>query len=151
MRDKDVLTPAELAKEKEMPRGGVIPYYIQDGEIRMLFMVPSDPKYGGPAWQIAKGKIDPEDASVEEGAFREAQEELGLFLPNVIERHDLGVFGKIHMFLAHIKDPNLFGAHDDETGAVRWMNPSEFQAEGRDWQRPIVKAAVRLISRKDNV
>lgn len=142
----DDLTTEELRKEKEMSRGGVIPYYIDEGKvIRMMFMVPSDPKYGGPAWQIAKGKIDPEDASVEEGAFREAQEELGLFLPNVRERHDVGQFGKIHVFLAHIKDPNLFGDHDDETGDTRWMTPEEFQKEGRDWQRPIVKAAVRMI------
>jgi 8-oxo-dGTP pyrophosphatase MutT (NUDIX family) len=143
------VSPQELKKEKDMSRGGVIPFYLnEDGEIKMLFMVPSDPKYGGPDWQIAKGKIDPEDASVEEGAFREAQEELGLFLPNVSERHDLGQFGKVRVFLAHIKDPNMFGDHDDETGAVRWMTPAEFQSEGRDWQKPIVKAAVRLIKRK---
>lgn len=134
-----------MTAEKDVPRGGVIPFYIDNEEIKMLFMVPSDPKFGGPDWQIAKGKIDPEDQSIEDGAFREAQEELGLFLPNISERHDLGQFGNIRVYLAHIKDPNLFGDHDEETGAVRWMTPEEFAAEGRSWQRPIVKAAVRKI------
>ncbi len=137
-------------KEKDVTRGGVIPYYTDDdGQLRMMFMQPSDPKYGGSDFQIAKGKIDPSDTSIEEGAFREAQEELGLFLPNVSERHEVGRFGTISVFIAKIKDVNQFGEHDHETGAIQWMTPQEFQTEGRSWQRPIVKAAVRLIKRKN--
>ena len=37
-------------------RAGVIPYYIDDGEIKMLFMKPSKKKFGGAEFQIAKGK-----------------------------------------------------------------------------------------------
>lgn len=138
-----------MKNEKDALRGGVIPYYIDGNEIRMLFMKPSDPAYGGPDWQIAKGKIDPEDNTVEDGAFREAREELGLFMPNVVAKHEVGQFGKIRVYVAQIKDPKMFGDTTDETGATRWMTPDEFQAEGRDWQRPIVKAATRLIRRKD--
>lgn len=139
-----------MKNEKLVARGAVIPYIIEDDEVLMMFMKPSDPKFGGKAFQIAKGKIEAGETP-EDGAFREAQEELGLFMPNVIEKYDLGKFGRIHVFVAKIRDQKLFGDPDDETGDVRWMTPGEFQAEGRDWQRPIVKAAVRLIRKKEGL
>lgn len=141
----------ELKKEKDTQRGGVIPYTVDDTGIKMLFMVPSDPKFGGKKFQIAKGKIDSTDASIEEGAFREAQEELGLFLPNISERHEVGRFGNIHVFVAKIKDVDQFGQHDYETGEVKWMTPEQFQSKGRNWQKPLVKAAVRTIKRKEGI
>jgi ADP-ribose pyrophosphatase YjhB (NUDIX family) len=135
--------------EKQMPRGGVIPYYIEDDStIQMLFMKPSDEKYGGPKFQIAKGKLE-QGETPEEGAFREAEEELGLFKPNVTEKDDLGQFGKIRIFIARIKDRDMFGEPNFETGEVKWMTPEQFQEEGREWQRPIIKAAVRLIEKKN--
>ena len=63
-------------------RAGVIPYYIDDGEIKMLFMKPSKKKFGGAEFQIAKGKRE-KGESDEKAAFREAREELGLFSGNV--------------------------------------------------------------------
>ena len=39
-------------------RGGVVPYYIKDGTILMMFMKPSDKNFGGERFQIAKGKIE---------------------------------------------------------------------------------------------
>jgi 8-oxo-dGTP pyrophosphatase MutT (NUDIX family) len=137
-----------MAKKKE--RGGVIPYYIVDGEIKMMFMQPSNNKYGGSKFQVAKGKIEDGETPIE-GAFREAKEELGLFGPNVIQSDSLGRFGKIHVFIAKIKDPDMFGDTTDETGAVTWWTAEQFQAEGRDWQKPIVKAAVRKINKLENL
>lgn len=134
--------------EKDISRGGVIPYYIENDEIRMLFMKPSDEKYGGSAYQIAKGKLETNETP-EQCAFREAQEELGLFLPNIIERNDLGQFGKIRCFLAKIKDPEMFGDYDEETESTKWMTPDQFMEEGREWQRPIIKAAIRMIEKKN--
>lgn len=137
-------------EEKNRERGGVIPYYIKDGEILMMFMKPSDKNYGGENFQIAKGKLEKGETPIE-GAFREAKEELGLFGPNVEHSNPLGRFGKIHLFLAKIKDPNMFGDTTDETGAVIWWTPEQFQAEGRSWQKPIIKAAIRKIKKLENL
>ena len=139
-----------MATEKQKERGGVIPYYIEDGEILMMFMRPSDKKFGGDRFQIAKGKVEDNETPLE-GAFREAKEELGLFGPNVETTDPLGRFGTIHIFLAKIKDPNMFGDTTHETGAVTWWNPQEFQSQGRNWQKPIVKAAVRKIRKLENI
>lgn len=138
-----------MATEKQ-ERGGVIPYYIKDGEIQMMFMQPSNPKFGGTSFQIAKGKIE-KDESPQEGAFREAKEELGLFGPNVEFPNTLGQFGNVHIFIAKIKDPNMFGDTTFETQATTWYTPEEFQSKGRSWQRPIVKAAARKIARLENL
>lgn len=139
-----------MVAEKKQERGGVIPYYIKDGEVQMMFMQPSDPKFGGSSFQIAKGKLDGNE-SPQEGAFREAKEELGLFGPNVEVPNILGRFGNIHVYIAKIKDPNMFGDTTDETKATTWWTPEEFQSKGRSWQKPIVKAAARKIARLENL
>lgn len=131
---------------EQIERAGVIPFIINaNNEIEMLFMQPSDPQYGGDKFQIAKGKIE-QGEQPKEAAFREAQEELGLFMPNVIESACIGVFGTVEVHVAQIQDKNMFGEPDFETGAVTWMTPDQFQSDGREWQRPIVKAAVRKIN-----
>ena len=137
-----------MAKNKQN-RGGVIPYYIEDDEVKMMFMQPSDGKYGGSDFQIAKGKID-EGESIEDGAFREAEEELGLFLPNTKNRKNLGTFlGRMTVYIVEVIDPSAdkFGDPVEETAAVKWMTPDEFQAEGRDLHKPIIKAAARSLER----
>lgn len=138
--------PERMSKE----RGGVIPYYVEDDNILMMFMKPSDANFGGKNFQIAKGKIEDGETPIE-GAFREAKEELGLFGPNVKHSNPLGRFGKIHVFVAKIKDPDMFGDTTDETGAVTWWTPEQFDKDGRSWQKPIVRAAVRKIKKLENL
>jgi len=135
-----------MAKNKQN-RGGVIPYYIENDEVKMMFMQPSNGKYGGSDFQIAKGKID-KGEEIEDGAFREAEEELGLFLPNTRNRKKLGTFlGRMTVYIVEVIDPSpgKFGDPVKETAAVKWMTPKEFNAEGRSLHRPIIKAAVRAI------
>ena len=128
-------------------RAGVIPFYVEDDEIKMLFMKPSDPKHGGKDFQIAKGKRE-EGETDEETAFREAREELGLFSGNVIQRTDLGTFlGRTRIFLAEIKDKDMFGDPDDEVSEVKWLTPDKFNSKGRTIHRPVVKAATRKIKK----
>mgnify|MGYP000562951389 CR=1 FL=1 len=128
-------------------RAGVIPYYMDDGEIKMLFMKPSKEKFGGAEFQIAKGKQE-DGESDEETAFREAGEELGLFSGNVTKRTDLGNFlGRTRVFLAKIEDPDKFGDPCDETGEDNWMTPDEIKSDGRSIHKPVVKAAVRKIKK----
>lgn len=131
--------------KKKIYRSGVIPYHIVDGEIRMLFMKPSEPKFGGDVFQIAKGKREEGESPLETG-LREANEELGLFSGNIKETHELGEFmGRTTIFVCEIKDPDAFGDPHFETKEVKWMTPEEFQKEGRDLHKPVVKAAVRWI------
>lgn len=136
---------------KTVKRAGVIPYYIEEDQIKMMFMQPADKKYGGDNFQIAKGKLeDGEDPK--QGGLREAAEELGLFSGNIKETYDLGKFlNNHHIYVSKIKDPDMFGDHDEETAAVKWMTAEQFEAEGRVLHKPIIKAAVRLIKKKENL
>lgn len=132
-------------------RAGIIPYIIQNNEVYMLFMKPSNPKYGGDKYQIAKGKIDEGENSIQ-AAKREGLEELGLFSGNIIETYDLGVvLGRTYVYVAKIKDKNAFGDPHFETGSTSWMNLSEFLSEGRELHRPVIKAAYRLIVNREKL
>ena len=131
--------------KKKVHRAGVIPYLLEDGEIQMMFMKPSKTKYGGAKFQIAKGKYEKGETAVEAG-LREAKEELGLFGGNIENLDELGVFmGRTTIFIAEIKDKDMFGEPHHETAATTWMTPQEFQKEGRGLHKPVVKAAVRKI------
>lgn len=136
-----------MSQDTKIYRAGVIPYIIEEnGSISMLFMKPSSPKYGGDDWQIGKGKIDPGETA-KEAALREGNEELGLFSGNVSHIHDLGNFlGRTQIFLAKIKDKNMFGDPHFETKEVEWLTLHEFLNTGRDIHKPVVKAAHRWIS-----
>lgn len=142
-----------MQNKKVIHRAGVIPYTVDDElNIKMMFMMPNDPKgrYGGEFFQIAKGKIE-ENESTEYAAFREANEELGLFSGNVQTVTDLGTFlGRTHVYLAEITDVDMFGDPGDETKETCWMTPEEFQSTGRKIHKPVVKAAVRVIQSKRN-
>lgn len=136
---------------KKINRAGVIPYFVQDDKIHMMFMKPSDPAYGGESYQIAKGKQE-EGETDAETAFREAGEELGLFPGNVEKKHNLGKFlGRTQIFIARIGDRDMFGDPCDETGGTRWMTPEQFDREGRPLHKPVVKAAVRMINDKEGI
>lgn len=132
-------------------RSGILPYYIEENQIKMLFMRPSDPKFGGDTFQIAKGKHEDGETPKDAG-LREGNEELGLFVGNINTLHELGKFlGRTHIFVAKIGDPDMFGDPHHETGETRWMTPDEFHAEGRDLHKPVVKAAVRFIEKQEDL
>jgi len=133
--------------KKVIYRSGVIPYFVSehDNEIYMLFMRPSEPKFGGDTFQISKGKHEIGETA-EEAAFREAREELGLFEGNVRSVHELGTFlGRTTIFLAEIHLKDWFGDPHFETAETKWMTPQQFYDVGRVLHKPIVKAAVRRI------
>lgn len=136
---------------KKVNRAGVIPYIIENNKIKMMFMLPSDPKYGTNFFQIAKGKQE-KDETLEEAALREAGEEIGLFEGNIKELYDLGTFmGRTSIYIAKIKDKKLFGDPSFETAEVKWMTAEEFDEIGRKLHKPIVKAAHRLIQDKEDL
>lgn len=125
---------------KHIWRAGLIPFYInEDGTIEMLFMIPSDQRYGGSDPQMAKGRID-DDEEPAETALREAKEELGLVAGNIEgELEYFGVhLGRTHVYACEIKSKDRFGMFSYETQDVRWMTCEDFQKNGRDIHRKIV-------------
>jgi 8-oxo-dGTP pyrophosphatase MutT (NUDIX family) len=133
---------------KKVDRAGVIPFFVtEDQQVQMMFMKPSDPRYGGPFFQCCKGVVEDDDADVMTAALREGSEELGLFKPNIIgDVVHIGRFlGRTDMFVCEIEDQNMFGDPHFETGEVAWMTEQEFIDEGRDLHVPMVQAAMRQI------
>jgi len=141
-----------MYEKKVVYRAGVIPYIINgDGVPIMMFMRPSDSEYGGDLFQLAKGKVDDGETSLV-AALREAKEELGLFIGNVIFTEELGVFmGRTTVFLAKVKKKDMFGEPSFETSDVKWMSLDEFMDEGRDLHKPVVQAAMRRICAIENI
>ena len=140
-----------MSKKKGIDRSGCLPYYIKDGEIQILYMLPSKEKFGGDKFQIAKGKHEEGESPLETG-MREAGEELGLFQGNVIKTHHLGKFlGRTDFFIVKIKDPDQFGDPHFETKETKWMTPDEFNSEGRGIHKAVVKAAVRWIKKEEGM
>lgn len=134
--------------KKKIYRAGVIPYILEDNEIKMLFMKPSKKKYGGDSYQIAKGKQE-NGEDIQDTALREAREELGLFTGNVTHLDTIGEWlGRTTVFIAEIENKDLFGDPHFETSETKWLTLQEFIEEGRDLHKPIVKAAVRKISKR---
>lgn len=123
-------------------RAGIIPFYVDNSETYMLFMKPSDAKYGGDFFQIAKGKRE-DDESDAQAALREGFEELGLIKDNIEELIDGGSFlGRTRVFLARIKNKDNFAQYHFETSETRWLTVKEFEEIGRHIHVPIIKKLI---------
>ena len=135
-----------MAKHRKTPRAGFIPYFFKNGEIHMMFMKPSDSKYGGNEFQIAKGRVE-DGEHAKDAALREAGEELGLRSNNVVSINHLGTFlGYTDIFYGPIKDMEDFGKTTFETSETTWMTPEEFFNTGRSIHIPIIKSLLRKVS-----
>jgi 8-oxo-dGTP pyrophosphatase MutT (NUDIX family) len=137
-------------EEKEkIVRAGLIPFILNDGKVNMYVMKPSDPKYGGTKWQIAKGQIDPGE-NPQKAATREAEEELGLRKSNILELFSVGSYwsNKFHVFGCIVKDPKAFGKPHYETGATAWINWQTWYSEGRREQTKMMSAAYKIAKTK---
>jgi len=134
-------------------KAGLIPYYKDNDEIRMLFMVSSDPDYGGPDPQVAKGEVDAGE-EIADAAVREAQEELGFntynAVPNTFARawEDVitGKFDRFYLtvYCVEVQDPDNFSEPHYETARTVWMTLDEFEGQGRRVQIPVVEAVASL-------
>lgn len=134
-------------------KAGIVPFLFDGERVKMLFMVPSNPNFGGTKWQIAKGKVDPGE-SVTEAALREGKEELGFKLSNIAsftlvtsqvitgddETYNLTVYA------AQVKDPKDFDSVDFETGGRKWLTVDEFAQQGRPSHLPIVQLLYQKVS-----
>ena len=134
-------------------KAGLIPYVVEDRLIKMLFMVSSDARFGGPDPMISKGNIDPGETP-EQAAIREAEEELGLQLSNLIEHPFLISSEKIagmndeyvmNIYACQVKDKNTFSTPHYETAYTLWLTLEEFHQIGRTLHQPIVRKTIREI------
>lgn len=135
-------------------RAGLIPYLRgEDGDLRYLMMVSSDPKFGGPRPMISKGKIEHGESTLE-AAVREAEEELGFKMRNargqlvkVAEErvtlhsgtYDLTVYG------CEIMDRYDFDKWCDETEFTTWMTLDSFKVKGRKDHVKYVEALEQIV------
>lgn len=134
-----------MANDKKVYRAGTIPYVVENGEIKMMFMRPSDSEYGGDKFQLAKGKVE-YDESTMDAALREAKEELGLLVGNIIRAEEVGVFmGRTTVYVAKVKDRVMFGEPSFETDETAWMTVKEFLEIGRELHHHVVQAAYDTI------
>lgn len=128
-------------------RAGLLPYVIECGEVKFLFMKPSNPRYGGDRFQIAKGKIETGETP-EVAAIREASEELGLVPTNIGPTTFLGEFlGRTSFFIAPVLDRDNFNTPCFETSETAWLSLDEFDISGRTLHLPIIRAALMEIYR----
>ncbi len=125
-------------------RAGAIPYYIDDnGNIEMLFMVPSTTEYNKSQPdlklpQIAKGRVEKFEQPLP-AAIRECAEELGLRDENVVKTIEGGVvLGRTHIFAFQVKSRESFTRFSAETESTHWMNYDQFMANGRELHKPVV-------------
>ena len=96
---------------------------------------------GGSDPQLAKGKVDPEDESIQDTAFREAHEELGLRKSN-IHKDSVKFYGTIlgntDLFYCRVIDQTSFDEPHYETEKTFWLTNEEFGLQGRPLHIDIV-------------
>lgn len=136
-------------------RAGVVPYMKgEDGVLRYLMMVSSDPQFGGPRPMISKGKIERGEDPLE-AAFREANEELGLRVDNVRNGSIVDLAAEqvvlksgtyfLTLFGCEIIDKWNFDKWTDETEYTVWMSLDSFRKKGRGDHVPFVERLEELV------
>ncbi len=138
----------EFTQSQLRTKAGIIPYYVLDGVTQFMFMIPSDPAYGGTSPNIAKGGVE-DGENVTEAAIREGEEELGLKRSNFVASPTVGfseiVSGldatyKFTVYTVEVKDPTDFSQYHYETKETLWLTAADFASSGRSSQRKIVTA-----------
>lgn len=135
-----------MSGNRNVFRAGIIPYFIQpDKTIIFMFMQPSDSKYGGSEWQMAKGRVEEDEENLST-AIREGTEELGLKESNIKYIEELGLFlGRTTVYICEVYSQKDFDNFTFETGAVKWLTYQEFVEEGRRIHIPVVYEAYNRI------
>lgn len=128
-------------------RAGIIPYYITDNRVELLFMRPSDSRFGGNEFQIAKGKQESDENALD-AALREGYEELGLLKENCGDFIDIGYhLGRTHFWAVKILDKNNFIKPHFETEETCWLSESELDVI-RNIHKPVIQYTLKLIKQQ---
>lgn len=142
----------------EIKKAGIIPFIITDGGVvEMLFMVSSDPKFGGPDPMCSKGHIDPGETP-EQAAIREGIEELGLKESNfagepyhLMDQEIQGLCNSygLRMYAVQVKSKEDFDEPHYETERTEWMTWADYYQKGRKNQQVFVSELVNRESLKE--
>lgn len=144
-----------LSEDMNKPkRAGIIPIFIDaENEFVLAYcMIPSDANYGGTSPQMAKGKTG--NMSVEDTAWKEAHEELGLLQRNTKGGlQKLGLYpysglkdsDEIAVFYVLVDDPDLWDEPHYETGWSGWINLTTDLEKIRSNQRRIFSDLLRKV------
>ena len=134
-------------------KAGLIPYVIEDGQLKMLFMVSSDPQFGGPDPMISKGNVEDCETPYD-CAIREAVEELGLRTSNIKTEPfvlaDVSLKGLcdeyfLRVFACEVHLHDAFDTPHYETAYTEWMTASEFDLRGRPSHKELVNNLVATL------
>lgn len=136
-------------RKRRVDRAGCLPFYCDGEGLKLLFMKPSDPKYGGSFYQLAKGKVDP-GYSVEETARKEVMEEVGLADNNIKDLFFIKAGYvknyKMYLYAAEVIDPDALLPFHYETGEVQWIDVKDIPTKIRRSQHSIIYEAIEVIT-----
>jgi 8-oxo-dGTP pyrophosphatase MutT (NUDIX family) len=142
------IQPARFQRWKDKDKAGIIPYFREeDGTFKFLMMVASNPQFGGYKPMISKGSVE-DNELVDECAFREAEEELGLTRDNCIGQPFLvfkdyvklrSVEYNLTVYAVEVASKQNFIEPGSETKFTTWMSFESFMDRGRKDHQPIVQ------------
>lgn len=130
----------------KVTKAGFLPYMMGTEEPIFMFMISSDPYYGGDKPMISKGEIDGNE-SYPTAALREAHEELGLKESNLLSC-EIGWEGKVVglcnsygmiIYTGQVNNYHDFDTPHFETERTVWLTLDEFKEQGRESHIPIVE------------
>jgi 8-oxo-dGTP pyrophosphatase MutT (NUDIX family) len=138
-------------------KAGVIPYVKVGDEIEMLFVISSNPAFGGPDPGIIKGGAD-DGETPKETAIREMKEEVGIDENLIVEVEEVftdrlrGLVSeyKFHVFACQLDKKPELKIDTFEIGEAVWMTIDDFNARGRKSQLHIVKQCIGKLHGKSN-
>lgn len=139
----------QFIMESTRSKAGILPYYMDGDARKFLFMISSDPAFGGSDPMISKGKIDAGESSLQ-AALREGEEELGLKRHNIVDGTlEAGWSGmvsglddryRMDIYVCEVKSMVDFGTPQYETEKTIWLDLASALKRVRASHRPIVNA-----------
>lgn len=125
-------------------KSACLPFHKENEKIKMLFMRPSNPLYGGTYLQLPKGTIE-NGYNPEETIKKELEEEVGLVESNI--EHLIFLFKdklkdcNVYVYAAQVIDTNALQPFHYETSEVKWLYVNDVKHEVRKSQHSIIYKA----------
>ena len=144
-----------LNEVHNMQKAGFVPYVMLE-EPLFLFMISSNPEFGGTRPMISKGHVE-DGEDIKEAALREAEEELGLIRANVKSSFKAWV-GQLSgmdaqytltVYSGEVTSQSDFNTPHFETKETVWMTLDQFKKHGRKSHIPIVEHIYSQIVSKE--
>ena len=139
--------------KKPVARAGIVAYYLEDQNILIRLMIPSNSDFGGIKPQVAKGRVE-EGEHIQETAVREGEEELGLkrsnFAESVVSIGEFPIIGQeekyiFHCFAVRVKNLEDFNTPHFETGWSGWMPCEQALSRIKNGQKELLLATINKI------